>query len=32
MQNAEALTRELIQEFLRGSEGIEFSSQNRAEL
>ena len=31
MQNAEALTREQIQEFLKGSEGIEFSSQNRAE-
>jgi len=32
MQNAEALTREQIQEFLKGSEGIEFSGQNRAEL
>jgi transposase InsO family protein len=32
MQNAEALTREQIQEFLKGSEGIEFSAQNRAEL
>ena len=31
MENAEALTREQIQEFLRGSEGIEFKSQNRAE-
>jgi hypothetical protein len=32
MQNAEALTREQIQEFLKGSEGIEFSAQNSAEL
>jgi transposase InsO family protein len=32
MQNAEALTREQIQEFLKGSKGIEFSGQNRAEL
>jgi transposase InsO family protein len=32
MQNAERLTTERIQEFLRGSEGIEFSSQNRVEL
>ena len=32
MQNAEMLTREQIREFLKGSEGIEFSGQNRAEL
>ena len=32
MENAEALTREQIQAFLKGSEAIEFSSQNRAEL
>src|ERR1700676_4441412 len=32
MQNAEALTREQIQEFLKGSEAIEFSGQNRSEL
>jgi hypothetical protein len=32
MQNADALTREQIQEFLKGSEAIEFSGQNRSEL
>ena len=32
MRNADALTREQIQEFLKGSEGIEFSGQNRSEL
>ena len=32
MQNAEALTREQIQEFLKGSKGIEFSGQKRAEV
>ena len=32
MQNAEKLSREQIAEFLKGSEGIEFSAQNRAEL
>jgi hypothetical protein len=32
MQNAETLTIGQIQEFLRGSETIEFQSQNRAEL
>jgi transposase InsO family protein len=32
MQNAEMLTQEQIQEFLKGSQGIEFSGQNRAEL
>ncbi|MGI8745378.1 MAG: hypothetical protein ACR2NN_22945 [Bryobacteraceae bacterium] len=32
MQNAGVLTWEQIQEFLRGSEGIEFSGQSRAEL
>jgi transposase InsO family protein len=32
MQNTEALTREQIREFLKGSEGIEFSAQNRFEL
>ena len=32
MKNAEALTREQIQAFLKGNEGIEFSGQNRAEL
>lgn len=32
MQNAEVLTREQIAEFLKGSEGIEFRGQNRAEL
>jgi transposase InsO family protein len=31
MQNAEVLTPEQIQEFLRGSQSIEFSSQDRAE-
>ena len=31
MQNAEVLTREQIAEFLKGSEGIEFRGQNRAE-
>ena len=32
MRNAEALTREQIQAFLKGNEGIEFSGQNRGEL
>ena len=32
MQNAEKLTREQIIEFLKGSEGIEFRGQNRAEV
>ena len=32
MQNAEVLTHEEIQEFLRGSRSIEFAGQNRAEL
>jgi len=32
MQNAEMLTQEQIQEFLKGSQSIEFSGQNRAEL
>src|SRR5712692_12102625 len=32
MQNAEALSAEQIREFLKGSEAIEFSGQNRAEL
>lgn len=31
MQNAERLTPEQIQEFLKGSEGIEFAGQSRAE-
>ncbi len=31
MQNAEALTKEQIQEFLNGSKGIEFSGGNRSE-
>jgi hypothetical protein len=31
MQNAEALTKEQIQEFLKGSQGFEFSGENRAE-
>lgn len=32
MQNAEVLTQEQIREFLKGSQSIEFSGQNRAEL
>jgi transposase InsO family protein len=32
MQNAEVLTQEQIQEFLKGSRSIEFGGQNRAEL
>src|SRR5580698_575339 len=32
MQNAGALTKEQVQEFLKGSEAIEFSGQNRSEL
>ena len=32
MQNAESLTEEQIQQFLTGSETIEFRGQNRAEL
>lgn len=32
MQNAEVLTQEQIAEFLRGSQSIEFTGQNRAEL
>ena len=32
MRNAEALTREQIQEFLKGGKGIEFSGQKRAEV
>ena len=32
MQNAESLTEEQIQQFLAGSERIEFRGQNRAEL
>jgi transposase InsO family protein len=32
MQNADVLTREQIQEFLKGSRSIEFTGQNRAEL
>ena len=32
MQNAEVLTREQLREFLKGSAGIEFHAQNRAEL
>src|SRR5215467_545870 len=31
MQNAERLTQEQIQEFLKGSQAIEFVGQNRAE-
>ena len=31
MQNAEKLTQEQIQEFLKGSQTIEFTGQNRAE-
>ena len=32
MQNAEALTGQQIREFLKGSEGIEFTGQSRAEV
>jgi hypothetical protein len=32
MENAEALTGEQISEFLKGSEGIEFTGQGRAEV
>jgi hypothetical protein len=32
MQNADVLTQEEIQEFLKGSRSIEFTGQNRAEL
>jgi transposase InsO family protein len=32
MQNADVLTQEQIQEFLKGSRSIEFTGQNRAEL
>ena len=32
MQNAERLTQEQIREFLRSSEPIEFSGQNRGEM
>src|SRR6266700_3984612 len=32
MQNAEARTGQQISEFLKGSEGIEFTGQNRAEI
>src|SRR5215472_13755631 len=31
MQNAEVLTQEQIRKFLRGSQGIEFAGENRAE-
>jgi len=32
MQNADVLTQEQIQEFLKGSRSIEFTAQNRAEV
>src|SRR6516164_7834002 len=32
MQNAETLTQEQIQEFLKGSQAIEFTARNRGEL
>jgi len=32
MQNADVLTQEQIQEFLKGSRSIEFTVQNRSEL
>src|SRR5580692_8616736 len=32
IQNAEALTGQQISEFLKGSEGIEFTGQSRAEI
>jgi len=32
MQNAEALSPQQINEFLKGSEGIQFSGQSRAEI
>src|SRR5713101_8008782 len=32
MQNAEALTGQQIREFLKGSEGLEFTGQGRAEI